>query len=305
MLLRATRSTVRLRRWVPDMRKPEWLKIKLKTDERFKEVSSLVKELKLHTVCREAQCPNIFECFRNGTATFLILGSKCTRSCRFCAVDKAPPDPVDRDEPARIGEAAAVLKLKHVVITSVTRDDLEDGGAEIFALSIERIRSEGTGCTVEVLIPDFKGDESALLKVLSKRPDILNHNIETVPRLYPAVRPEAEYGRSLELLSRSAAHSDGEILTKSGIMIGLGEETGEILETMKDIVDTGCRLLTIGQYLSPSKENLPVRKYYTPDEFRELKEEGLSLGFEHVESGPLVRSSYHAEKQLSETREPD
>jgi lipoic acid synthetase len=287
------------------MRKPEWLKIKLQTDERFKEVSSLVKDLELHTVCREAHCPNIFECFRNGTATFLILGPKCTRSCRFCAIDTGSPDPVDRDEPARIAKAVSLLKLKHAVITSVTRDDLETGGAEIFALTIERIRAESAGCTVEVLIPDFKGDESSLLKVLSSRPDILNHNIETVPRLYPAVRPDADYNRSLEVLSRSAGYSEVGILTKSGIMIGLGENIGEIIETMKDMVSAGCGLLTIGQYLSPSKEKLTVQKYYTPDEFRELKEKGLSVGFEHVESGPLVRSSYHAEKQLSETRDPE
>jgi lipoic acid synthetase len=256
----------------------------------------MVRELRLHTVCEEARCPNVGDCWNRGTATFMILGDVCTRACGFCAVKTglpgAPPDP---EEPRRVAEAVARLGLRHAVITSVNRDDQPDGGAWCFAGCVREIRARVPGCAVELLIPDFKGDWDALRVVLAARPQILNHNTETVPRLYRSVRPGARFARSLELLRRS--HEAG-LLTKSGIMLGLGEEWDEVLDTLHAIRAAGTDVLTVGQYLRPSPEHLAIVRYYTPDEFARLRLFGLGLGFSHVESGPLVRSSYHADEQV-------
>jgi len=256
-----------------------------------------MRDLELHTVCEEALCPNIGECWGAGTATFLILGDICTRRCGFCNVKTGRPRPLDPQEPERVARAVARMKLRHAVITSVNRDELPDGGARIFAQTIRHIRELVPGCTVEVLIPDFKGSPTALATVMAARPDILNHNVETVPRLYRRVRPQANYRRSLEVLRR-ARELDGDVITKSGMMVGLGEEWEEILEVMADLRAVDCNVLTIGQYLRPSARHLPVERYYTPQEFDELRAEGERLGFKHVESGPLVRSSYHAERHV-------
>jgi lipoic acid synthetase len=256
----------------------------------------LMRDLGLHTVCEEARCPNVGECWNRGTATFMILGDVCTRACGFCAVKTGlpglPPDPA---EPRRVAEAVARMGLRHAVITSVNRDDQADGGASIFAACIREIRRRLPGCAVEVLIPDFKGDRAALQVVIDARPDVLNHNTETVPRLYRHVRPGARFDRSLELLRRS---KDAGLLTKSGIMVGLGEEWEEVRDTVGQIRAAGADILTVGQYLRPSPEHLPVLRYYTPGEFDEIKRYALSLGYPHVESGPLVRSSYHADEQV-------
>jgi lipoic acid synthetase len=252
--------------------------------------------LRLHTVCEEAHCPNIGECWHHGTATFMILGDVCTRACRYCAVAHGRPDPLDLGEPRRVADAVAAMQLRYVVITSVDRDDLGDGGAGVFASTIREIRSRVPDCRVEVLIPDFKGSEAALETVLDAQPDILNHNTETVPRLYRIARPGGRYQRTLELLDRARRYAPA-IPTKSGLMVGLGEEWNEILEVLADLHEVGCRILTLGQYLSPSAAHLPVARYYHPDEFAMLKATALSLGFGHVESGPLVRSSYHAHEQ--------
>ncbi|MDE3058416.1 MAG: lipoyl synthase [Bacteroidota bacterium] len=276
-------------------RKPEWLKARVPGGENYSRLKNLIDQRKLHTVCEEARCPNMGECWNAGTATFMILGDVCTRSCGFCAVKTGRPQFLDKDEPRRVGEAVAAMNLRHAVITSVNRDELFDGGAQIFARTIFEIRKRVPNCRVEVLIPDFQGSEFALNIVLDAQPDILNHNTETVPRLYRAVRPQAHYNRSLELLDRAKRRG---FLTKSGLMLGLGETAEEVLDTMSDLRAVECDILTLGQYLQPTKEHLPVQRYVHPDAFRMLKERGLGMGFRYVESGPLVRSSYHAAEQV-------
>lgn len=284
-------------------RRPDWLKIQLRTGENYRELKALMRGQTLHTVCEEARCPNLFECWSHRTATFMILGRICTRACRFCAVTSGRPTELDLQEPERVAEATVAMGLRHVVVTSVARDDLEDGGAEIFASTIRAIRRRAPGCSVEVLIPDFQGQEMSLRKVLEAGPDILNHNVETVRRLSDRVRSRAKYERSLQLLERSKAIAP-RIPTKSSIMVGVGETWEEILATMDDLRAVDCDILTIGQYLQPTRKHLAVDRYYTPDEFAQLKEEGLKRGFRHVESGPLVRSSYHAHEQVEAVRKP-
>lgn len=276
--------------------RPEWLKVRLASGENYARVKGLVTGHKLHTVCEEARCPNMGECWNAGTATFMILGDVCTRSCGFCNVKTGRPEFLDTDEPRRVAEAIRTMSVKHAVITSVNRDELADGGAGIFAETIRLAREARPGITVEVLIPDFRGDEHALRVLVDARPDILNHNTETVPRLYPTVRPQAKYTRSLALLERG---KEWGMVTKSGLMLGLGETTEEIVEVMSDLRAVSCDILTLGQYLQPSREHLPVHRYVHPDEFSMLKERGISMGFRHVESGPLVRSSYHAAMHIS------
>ncbi|WP_188816878.1 lipoyl synthase [Calditerricola satsumensis] len=282
-------------------RKPEWLKIKLLTGENYHELKKMMRSKTLHTVCEEARCPNIYECWSNRTATFMILGDICTRACRFCAVKTGLPTELDLAEPERVAEAVEQMGLRHAVVTSVARDDLKDGGASIFAETIRAIRRRNPFTTVEVLIPDFQGNWDALKIVMDARPDILNHNIETVRRLTDRVRAKATYDRSLELLRR-AKEMQPDIPTKSGIMVGVGETWEEILETMDDLRAAGVDILTIGQYLQPTKQHLKIERYYHPDEFAKLKEEGLKRGFKHVESGPLVRSSYHAHEQAESAK---
>ncbi|HHT9123764.1 MAG TPA: lipoyl synthase [Candidatus Wunengus sp. YC63] len=326
--------------------RPHWLRIKLSTGKNFNEIKGILRENKLHTVCEEALCPNIGECFEQRTATFLILGDTCTRQCGFCAVKKGIPFGVEEGEPLRIAKAVKQMQLKYVVITSVTRDDLADGGASVYARTIQRIREYVKDCMIEVLIPDFGGSSESLEIILNARPDIVNHNIETVPRIYSWVRPMADYERSLELLKNAketiTAHPHPcpppprgrkysgnkcspplvggvracpvpdtggggvllqetvhEVTTKSGLMLGLSEEWHEIISVMQAIRDVGCDILTLGQYLSPKKDALPIQRYYTPEEFEMLKREGERMGFMHVESGPLVRSSYHAKAQTN------
>lgn len=276
-------------------RKPEWLKRRLPTDRAFGEVRELIEKGRLHTVCQEAKCPNIWECFSQQTATFLIMGGRCTRNCGFCSVGSGDPEPLDPQEPRRVAAAAAQMGLKYVVVTSVTRDDLPDGGAAHFAATIREIRARIPGAGIEVLIPDLQGDPGALATVLAARPDVLNHNIETVPRLYPRVRPQADYRRSLELLRR-ARQSDAALATKSGLMLGLGEQAAEVRQTLRDMRQVDCRILTLGQYLQPSPGHLPVAAYVTPEEFENWRREALDLGFDEVASGPFVRSSYHAKE---------
>jgi lipoic acid synthetase len=294
------------RRELRPERKPAWLKIRFNAREKFQEVAHLVDDLSLNTVCQEARCPNIWECFSNRTATFMLMGDICTRHCGFCAVAKGTPRPLDADEPRHVAEAVRRLGLRHAVITSVNRDDLPDGGAQHFAATIREIRRYNPGCRVEVLIPDFCGNWEALAVVMQARPDVLNHNTETVRALYKRVRPDAIYARSMELLRRAAAYRspDYPVLTKSGIMLGLGETREEVLETMRDLRDSDCDILTLGQYLRPSLRHLPVEKFYHPDEFAELRQIGLAMGFKHVEAGPLVRSSYHAHEQVAEVNHP-
>ncbi|MEW9669224.1 lipoyl synthase [Ammoniphilus sp. 3BR4] len=279
-----------------NQRKPEWLKIKLNTDENFKELKKMMRGKTLHTVCEEAKCPNLYECWSNRTATFMINGSICTRACRFCAVATGLPTELDLAEPEKVAEAAEQMMLKHAVVTAVARDDLKDGGASIFASTIHAIRKRLPLCSVEVLIPDFQGNWEALQTVLEAKPNILNHNIETVERLSDRVRSKAKYLRSLELLQVSKEMAP-QIPTKSSIMIGVGETYEEIIQTMKDLRSRDVNIVTIGQYLQPTKKHLAVQKYWHPDEFAALKEEGMKMGFDHVESGPLVRSSYHAHEQ--------
>jgi len=276
-------------------RRPEWLKVRLPNGPNFRDLVGIMRTQALHTVCEEARCPNIGDCWERRTATFLILGNVCTRHCAYCAIAHGLPTELDAQEPERVAGAVAAMGLRHVVITSVDRDDLKDGGAAMFARTIRLLREQG-GCTVEVLIPDFKGDERALRCVLDAGPDILNHNIETVPRLFRAVRHGGNYRRSLDLLARAKSWGGG-WLTKSGMMVGLGEEWEEVQHTMRDLRAVGCDILTIGQYLSPGKDYVPIARYYHPAEFATLKQEGIALGFRHVESGPLVRSSYHADEQ--------
>lgn len=280
-------------------RKPEWLKINLETNPDFVELKKLMRSRSLHTVCEEARCPNIFECWNRRTATFMILGEICTRNCGFCAVHSGMPTELDLAEPERVADACVQMNLKHVVVTSVARDDLADGGASIFAETIRAIRRKNPATGIEVLIPDFQGDWDALRLVMDAEPDVLNHNIETVRRLSDRVRSRAKYDRSLELLRR-AKEMKPHISTKSSIMIGLGETSAELLEAMDDLRANRVDILTIGQYLRPTARHLAVEKFYTPEEFAWLKEEGLKRGFAHVESGPLVRSSYHADEQSEE-----
>ena len=276
--------------------KPSWLKARAPVGENFHNLKKLARGLGLHTVCESAQCPNIGECWDHHTATFMLLGDICTRRCGFCAVPKGRPQAIDYDEPRRVAEAVATLGLRHAVVTSVNRDDDNVGGAKIFAETIRAIREAVPDCRVEVLIPDFQGLEEPLRIVLDAKPNVLNHNTETVPRLYRAVRSGSRYKRTLDLLA-NAKKWDPTTVTKSGVMVGIGEETAELIEVFRDLGNSGVDILTVGQYLRPSKDHLPMTRYYTPDEFVSLKEEALKFGFKHVESGPLVRSSYHAHEQ--------
>ena len=280
--------------------KPDWLRARAPVGENYHELKRLARSLGLHTVCESAQCPNIGECWHRRTATFMLLGNLCTRRCGFCAVPKGRPAPIDFDEPRRVAEAVAALQLEHAVITSVDRDDDLQGGARVFALVVEEIRRRTPACRVEVLIPDFQGDREAIRTVVEARPSVLNHNTETVPRLYRVARSGARYERSLELLRLAKDLHPGSV-TKSGVMVGLGEETRELIAVFRDLAGVGCDILTIGQYLRPSRDHLPMKRLYTPQEFAELKAEALALGFRHVESGPLVRSSYHAREQAAAT----
>lgn len=279
----------------PAAKKPSWLKMKMPGGENYSKLRNLVDDHRLHTVCQSAKCPNMGECWSAGTATLMILGNTCTRSCGFCNIATGRPVALDLDEPARVGDAVRIMNLGHVVITSVNRDELPDGGAGVWAETIRQIRLQSPGTSVEVLIPDFQGKWSALQLVLDQKPDILNHNIETVPRLYKRVRPQAKYPRSLELLKRA---KDQGFISKTGMMLGLGEEDDEIKAVIDDLVAIGCEILTLGQYLQPSPHHLPVERWVHPDEFQSWKVFGEARGLRHVESGPLVRSSYHAERQV-------
>ncbi len=282
-------------------KRPDWLKIKLPVGDNFNDVRNLMRKQKLNTVCEEANCPNIAECWNNRTATFMILGDICTRTCGFCNVKSGLPTELDLDEPRRVAESIKELQLRHAVITSVNRDELKDGGAGIFKEVVRLCREEVPDCTVEILIPDFKGEEHAFEIIMESPPDILNHNLETVERLYHVVRPQAKYHRSLELIKwfkqKGLSRRDGVPKTKSGLMVGIGEKPDEVINVMNDLVSYGCDILTIGQYLQPTKQHLPVDRFVTPDEFNMYKEEGLKIGFKIVESSPLVRSSYHADEQ--------
>ncbi len=280
--------------------KPEWLKARAPVGENYHSLKQLARSLALNTVCESAHCPNIGECWHHKTATFMMLGNLCTRRCGFCAVPKGRPEPIDFDEPRRVAEAVAALGLEYAVVTSVNRDDDLLGGARAFALLISEIRRQAPGCRTEVLIPDFQCNREAIRLVVDARPDVLNHNTESVPRLYRVVRPGARYERTLELL-RYAKELNPTGLTKSGVMAGLGEETAELLQVFHDLAAVGCDILTIGQYLRPSRDHLPMARLYTPREFADLKTEALKLGFRHVESGPLVRSSSHAHEQANST----
>ena len=280
----------------PPAPKPEWLKVRAPGSPNYLRLKGLMRELGLHTVCEEARCPNIGECWHHGTATFMILGDVCTRACAYCAVSHGRPEGLDPAEPTRVADAIAAMALQHAVITSVDRDDLSDGGAMIFADTIRKTRLRVPACRIEVLIPDFQGSESSLRTVLDAGPDVLNHNIETVPRLYRMARSGGRYPRSLELLDRSRRHQPA-IPTKTGIMVGLGEEVDEVVSVLDDLRRVGVSILTIGQYLRPTPKHAPMARYYHPDEFARLKVVALEKGFAHVESGPLVRSSYHAHEQ--------
>lgn len=286
----------------PPPRRPEWLKVRLPGGPEYARLKGLLRGMELHTVCEEARCPNIGECFGHLTATFMILGRICTRACRFCAVETGRPAGLDLDEPQRVADAVERLGLRHVVVTSVARDELPDGGAAVFAATIRAIRERVPGCAVEVLIPDFRGSAASLRAVVDARPDILNHNIETCRRLTPRVRARARYERTLELIARARAWSPPQTLVKSGFMVGLGERRDECGEVMRDLRAAGCDVLTIGQYLRPSAGHLPVARYVPPAEFAELRAEALALGFRHCEAGPLVRSSYHAHEQVAQVR---
>jgi len=277
-------------------RLPGWLKVPMPVGTNYRDLKQLMRGSQLHTVCEEAHCPNIGDCWERRTATFMILGDICTRRCHYCAVTTGRPLGVDIKEPDRLARAVKRMGLKYCVITSVNRDDLADGGAFIFAMCIKRIREEVPGCQVEVLIPDFDGSELGLRRVLEARPEVLNHNIESAKRIFPRVRPRGDYQRSLDLLAR-AKEIEPSIPTKSGIIVGMGEEWDEVVDTMKDLRSVDCDLLTIGQYLRPSLKHIPIARFYKPSEFEELRIIGESLGFKHVASGPLVRSSYHADEQ--------
>lgn len=281
----------------PEGRKPAWLKARAPGTGQYTHLKRLMRAKTLHTVCEEAHCPNMGECWGQGTATFMILGDICTRSCAYCAVTTGMPEELDEDEPLRVAEAVRAMGLRHAVITSVDRDDLPDGGAGIFAATILRIRELVPECSVEVLTPDFKGDLGSVATVVEARPEIFSHNLETVPRLYRFLRPGGRYERALEVLAHSKA-LDPSVLTKSGIICGMGETWDELKGAMADLVDAGIEILTLGQYLRPSPRHLPIDRYYTPDEFAELRRIGEEMGFKHVEAGPLVRSSYHAREQV-------
>jgi lipoic acid synthetase len=278
-------------------RHPDWLKVRIGGGENFSKVKNLLRSAKLHTICEEAKCPNIAECFGGGTAVFLILGNVCTRDCKYCNVIHGNPGSLNKNEPRDIAESVKTLGLKYVVVTSVTRDDLQDGGASIFYETVREIRRLNDACKIEVLIPDFKGDATAVQKVVDAAPDVINHNIEVVEELFPLIRPQGDYRRSLGVV-KTIKTMDGRIPTKSGFMVGLGETNDQILVTMRDLRAADVDFLTMGQYLQPTRNHVQVKKYYTPDEFVELKNNALQLGFTHVESGPLVRSSYHAQKAL-------
>lgn len=280
----------------PGLRKPSWLKMKMPAGEGFHALQKMVAEKRLHTVCSSAKCPNIGECWSAGTATLMILGDVCTRSCGFCHIATGRPPTLDLDEPRRVGEAVAIMKLGHCVITSVNRDELPDGGAGVWAETLRQIRVQSPGTSVEVLIPDFEGNWEALQLVINERPEILNHNIESVPRIYKKVRPQAKYARSLELLRRCKEQG---LTTKTGMMLGIGEQQDEVEHVMDDLISNGVDILTLGQYLQPTAKHLPVDRWVTPDEFKYWKQRGEEKGLRHVESGPLVRSSYHAEKQVN------
>ena len=285
--------------------KPEWLKARAPMGETFHALKKLTRDLNLHTVCESARCPNIGECWNQKTATFMMLGNVCTRRCGFCAVPKGKPQPIDYEEPQRVAYAVAQLGLKHAVVTSVNRDDDNMGAARAFVDVIQEIRRQAPGCRVEVLTPDFQGVDEARRLVVEARPEILNHNIETVPRLYRVAKSGGRYERSLLFLEsakrESAEHADGPIVTKTGIIVGLGEEMHELLGVFRDLADRKVDILTVGQYLRPSRDHLPMSRFYTPDEFAFLKHEAMQMGFKHVESGPLVRSSYHAHEQAQST----
>lgn len=289
--------------WQPDpkhpRRRPPWIRVKAPSGETYEQVHDLMRSKTLHTVCEEAQCPNIGECWGSGTATFLMMGDTCTRSCGFCDIKTGRPSPLDWAEPNRVAESVRAMNLRHVVITSVNRDERADGGAPIFAMVIRRIRQLQPGCSIEVLIPDFKGSETALKIVMDAQPEILNHNVETVPRLFKKVQPQDRYEWALATLG-NAKRMDPLVLTKSGIMVGLGETFDEVVEVMRDLAEIGVDILTIGQYLQPSKQHLPVERFYLPEEFDRFQEIGRELGYKWVESGPLVRSSYRAERQVRE-----
>jgi len=282
---------------VPLGKRPEWLKVKLPSGENYTDVRELMRRKNLNTVCEEARCPNIAECWNHRTATFMILGDTCTRSCGFCNVKLGIPNELDLDEPRRVVDSIKELDLRHAVITSVNRDELEDGGAFIFKECVKLLRQEKPDCTVEILIPDFRGYEKSFETIMQSPPDILNHNLETVKRLYHVVRPQAKYERSLNLINWFKTKG---LKTKSGIMVGIGETTVEVLDLMKDLYSHGCEIMTIGQYLQPTKQHLPVDRFVTPEEFRMYKDIGLKLGFKIVESSPLVRSSYHADQHARE-----
>lgn len=282
-------------------RLPSWFKVNAQTGPDYLEIKQTMDRLKLHTICEEARCPNRWECWNARTATFLILGEICTRRCHYCSVETGRPHVVDHGEPQRVAEAVQALGLRHAVITSVNRDELPDGGAAVFADTIRRTRALSPGCTIEVLIPDFEGNEAALTTVCAETPEILNHNIETVRRLFPSLRPQGKYQRSIELLGK-AKHLG--MTTKSGLILGMGETLDEARDVMRDLRAVNCDILTIGQYLQPTRDHLPVARYYAPGEFALLKEEGMAMGFTHVESGPLVRSSYHAEQQTVHAMTP-
>lgn len=278
-------------------RRPDWIRVRAPVGETYEDLKTLMRVKELHTVCEEAMCPNIGECWGSGTATFLMLGDVCTRTCGFCDIKHGMPNSMDWIEPARVAQAVKNMNLKHAVITSVNRDDRADGGAPVFAMVIKRIRQIHPGCSIEVLIPDFKGSAEALRIVMEARPEILNHNVETVPRLFKQVQPQDRYEWAAATLA-NAKRIDPDVLTKSGIMLGLGETIDEVKDVMRDQREWGVDILTLGQYLQPSKKHLPIARYYTPEEFAELKDFGLEIGFQWVESGPLVRSSYHAADQV-------
>ncbi len=279
----------------PTRRRPVWLKVKAPGGDSYSELKNMMRSKKLHTVCEEAHCPNIGECWQSGTATFIILGDVCTRSCRFCAIATGSPNPVNPDEPREIADAVRQMRIRHVVITSVNRDELPDQGSNIWAETVVEVKRKNPNVTVEVLIPDFKGDTECLQRVLDAKPDVLNHNVETIHRLYPSVRPQAKYERSLAVLEYSKKMR---FVTKTGIMVGIGESFDEVIDLMRDLRFVNVDIMTIGQYLQPTKEHLPVERYVTPEEFEEYKHIGLKLGFKYVESAPLVRSSYHAANHI-------
>jgi lipoic acid synthetase len=276
-------------------RHPDWLKVKISSGKSYTEMKKLLRQSKLHTICEEAKCPNIAECFGNGTAVFLILGDICTRNCKYCNVKHDTPSKLNSSEPLDVAKSVKSLGLSYVVVTSVTRDDLVDGGASIFNQTVNEIRNQKKDCKIELLIPDFKGNIESLKKIIVSKPDVINHNIEVVEDLFESIRPEGNYKTSLQLL-KNIKEINPYIKTKSGFMIGIGENKDQIIKTMKDLRNSKVDFLTIGQYLQPSKKHIKIARYYTPEEFEELKNFALKLGFEHVESGPLVRSSYHAEK---------